>query len=47
MDTWVKAPWETFVATLEQPDYEAARGYFDHGYMRLEMGLDMVGKILL
>lgn len=36
-DTWVKTTWETFVATLEEPQYEDGRGYFDHGYMRVEM----------
>ncbi|MGB3138764.1 MAG: Uma2 family endonuclease [Nodosilinea sp.] len=33
----MKTTWETFVATLEEPQYEDGRGYFDHGYMRVEM----------
>lgn len=36
-DTWVKATWETFAAAMEEPQYEDGRGYFDNGYMRIEM----------
>ncbi|HEY9879459.1 MAG TPA: hypothetical protein V6D29_13470 [Leptolyngbyaceae cyanobacterium] len=36
-DTWVKATWETFVATVASPSYESSRAYFDQGYMRIEM----------
>jgi Uma2 family endonuclease len=36
-DTWVKATWETFVSTVAEPQYESGRGYFDSGYMRMEM----------
>ena len=36
-DTWVKATWDDFVATLEDPRYEEGQGYFDQGYMRVEM----------
>ena len=36
-DTWVKATWDDFVATLEDPQYEEGQGYFDQGYMRVEM----------
>ena len=36
-DTWVKATWEEFVAAMDDPRYEEGRGYFDNGYMRIEM----------
>ena len=36
-DTWVKATWEEFVAAMDDPQYEEGRGYFDNGYMRIEM----------
>ena len=36
-DTWVKATWDVFVATMDDPQYEKGRGYFDSGYMRIEM----------
>jgi len=36
-DTWVKATWKEFVATLDTAPYDEGRGYFDSGYMRIEM----------
>ncbi|RZM82153.1 Uma2 family endonuclease [Leptolyngbya iicbica] len=36
-DTWVKATWDDFAALMDDPQYEEGRGYFDHGYMRIEM----------
>ncbi|NMF84364.1 Uma2 family endonuclease [Nodosilinea sp. P-1105] len=36
-DTWVKATWDDFVATLDTAPYDEGRGYFDNGYMRIEM----------
>jgi Uma2 family endonuclease len=36
-DTWVKATWNDFVATLDTAPYDEGRGYFDNGYMRIEM----------
>jgi Uma2 family endonuclease len=36
-DTWIKASWDDFVAVMDAPEYEAGRGYFDNGLMRLEM----------
>lgn len=36
-DTWVKATWDDFIATLDAPPYDEAPGYFDNGYMRIEM----------
>lgn len=36
-DTWVKATWSDFVATMDDPLYDEGRGYFDNGYMRIEM----------
>ncbi|MEA5448341.1 Uma2 family endonuclease [Leptolyngbya sp. CCNP1308] len=35
-DTWVKATWDDFVATLDTAPYDESRGYFDNGYMRIE-----------
>ncbi len=36
-DTWVKATWDEFAAAMDDPQYTEGRGYFDHGYMRIEM----------
>ncbi len=36
-DTWVKATWDDFAALMADPQYESGRGYFDNGYMRIEM----------
>ena len=36
-DTWVKTTWDEFVAVMDDPSYEEGRGYFDDGYMRIEM----------
>jgi Uma2 family endonuclease len=36
-DTWVKASWEEFAAAMDDPQYAEGRGYFDNGYMRIEM----------
>lgn len=36
-DTWVKSTWDNFVAVMDEPQYEEGRGYFDNGYMRVEM----------
>ena len=36
-DTWVKATWEVFTTTVADPQYEQGRGYFDNGYMRVEI----------
>ncbi|NCJ08548.1 Uma2 family endonuclease [Synechococcales cyanobacterium C] len=36
-DTWVKATWDDFAATMDDPQYTVGRGYFDHGSMRIEM----------
>jgi Uma2 family endonuclease len=36
-DTWVKATWQDFVATIDTTPYDEGRGYFDNGYMRVEM----------
>ena len=36
-DTWVKATWDDFAALMDDPQYEEGRGYFDNGYMRIEM----------
>lgn len=36
-DTWVNATWEDFTTIMDDPQYEEGRGYFDNGYMRIEM----------
>lgn len=36
-DAWVRASWEDFAATMDTPTHEEGRGYFDQGYMRIEM----------
>ncbi|MGF1524001.1 MAG: Uma2 family endonuclease [Leptolyngbyaceae cyanobacterium] len=36
-DAWVKATWDEFAAAMNEPLYEESRGYFDRGYMRIEM----------
>ncbi len=36
-DTWVKATWEDFVAAIDTAPYDEGRGYFDNGYMTVEM----------
>ncbi|ASC69449.1 hypothetical protein XM38_003760 [Halomicronema hongdechloris C2206] len=36
-DTWIKATWGEFAAAMDDPQYEKGRGYFDNGYMRIEM----------
>ena len=36
-DVWVKATWDEFAAAMDDPKYAEGRGYFDHGYMRIEM----------
>lgn len=36
-DTWVNATWDEFVATMEEPQFEESRGYFDNNDMRVEM----------
>ncbi|MFQ4138598.1 Uma2 family endonuclease [Nodosilinea sp. PGN35] len=36
-DVWVKATWEEFATAMDAPQYAEGRGYFDHGYMRIEM----------
>jgi Uma2 family endonuclease len=36
-DTWIKAPWETFAAAMAEAQYADSRGYFDQGYLKIEM----------
>ncbi|MBD1897622.1 Uma2 family endonuclease [Coleofasciculus sp. FACHB-129] len=36
-DTWIKAPWEEFIALADNPAYKNGRFYYDRGYMRIEM----------
>ena len=36
-DAWVKATWDKFIAATDNPNYEEGRGYFDNGYMRIEI----------
>ncbi|ASC69452.1 hypothetical protein XM38_003790 [Halomicronema hongdechloris C2206] len=36
-DTWIPATWEAFVTLSNRPGFDKARGYYDKGWMRLEM----------
>jgi Uma2 family endonuclease len=36
-DAWVKATWDEFATAMDDSQYAEGRGYFDHGYMRIEM----------
>lgn len=36
-DTWVAAPWDEYVRTIDDPFYEQAKGYYYKGHMRIEM----------
>jgi Uma2 family endonuclease len=36
-DAWVKATWDEFAVAMDDPQYAEGRGYFDHGYLRIEM----------
>lgn len=36
-DSWVAASWEAYLQAIADPAYATARGYYYHGYMRLEM----------
>jgi len=35
-DTWVVASWNEFIQTIENPDYQKAKGYYYNGKMRIE-----------
>lgn len=35
-DTWVSATWEEFSETVNRPEFEQARCYYDAGWMRIE-----------
>lgn len=36
-DTWVKATWDEYIQTIEDPRLEKAKGYYYNGKMRIEM----------
>lgn len=36
-DTWVLAPWDEYLRTVEDNAYANAKGYYYQGHMRLEM----------
>jgi Uma2 family endonuclease len=36
-DTWVTATWDEYIQTIENPEYEKAKGYYFNGQMRIEM----------
>ena len=36
-DTWVSATWDEYIQTIENPEYEKAKGYYFNGHMRIEM----------
>ena len=35
-DIWIAATWDEYIALIENPDCEKARGYYDHGRMLVE-----------
>jgi Uma2 family endonuclease len=35
-NTWAKADWDTYIATIESPEHEQHQGYYYNGYMRIE-----------
>ncbi|MGJ3248763.1 MAG: Uma2 family endonuclease [Elainellaceae cyanobacterium] len=37
MDVWVRATWEKYLQTIENPAFEKAKGYYHKGHMRIEM----------
>jgi Uma2 family endonuclease len=36
-DTWVAASWDEYIQTIENPAYAKAKGYYQHGRMRIEI----------
>jgi Uma2 family endonuclease len=36
-DVWVTATWDEYIDTLENPDYEKAKGYYYNGQGRIEI----------
>ena len=36
-ETWQQIGWQDFQQIVNKPDYENARCYYDHGYMKIEM----------
>jgi Uma2 family endonuclease len=36
-DTWVVATWDEYIQTIENPDYEKAKGYYYNGEMLMQM----------
>lgn len=36
-NTWITATWEEYLAKIEYPDCEKAKGYYDNGKYRIEM----------
>lgn len=36
-DTWIVVSWDEYLRTLEDPNYELAKGYYYKGHMRIEM----------
>ena len=37
VDTWLAADWDEYLANVEHPGYEKAKGYYDRGKYRIEM----------
>jgi Uma2 family endonuclease len=35
-NSWIKADWENYVATIESPEHDRHQGYYYNGYMRIE-----------
>ncbi|MDJ0736031.1 MAG: Uma2 family endonuclease [Nostocaceae cyanobacterium] len=36
-DTWVAVTWDEYIQVIENPTYAKAKGYYQHGRMRIEM----------
>ncbi len=36
-DTWIKATWDEYIQTVEDPSYEKAKSYYHRGKLRIEM----------
>ncbi len=36
-ETWMASSWEDYVSLLNTPEYQAAKGYYYKGHMRIEM----------
>ena len=42
LEVWTPAPWDSFLAISENPDYDKAKFYYYHGSYFLEMGVGSI-----